>query len=103
MSMFFLSFFFFSAAASALSGFFVAVAMHPPDVISTRLYNQPVLSGSGILYQGWVDCARKIGRIEGVRGYYKGFVAHYLRLGPHTLLTFIFWEQLKGMATRAGV
>jgi hypothetical protein len=30
-----------------------------------------------------------------VRSFYKGVVAHYLRLGPHTVLTFVFWERLK--------
>ena len=29
--------------------------------------------------------------------------SHYLRLGPHTLLTFLFWEQIKKAAERAGI
>ena len=90
-------------SASLLSGFLVAVAMNPPDVISTRLYNQPVVNGRGQLYNGWLDCARKTLAAEGVRGYYKGFLAHYLRVGPHTLLTFIFWEKLKSVANKAGI
>ena len=92
----------FSVAASSLSGFLVTVAMNPADVISTRLYNQPVVAGRGQLYSGLVDCAVKTVRAEGVRGLYKGFFAHYLRIGPHTLLTFIFWEQIKAAAAKAG-
>jgi solute carrier family 25 protein 34/35 len=75
-----------SFASSLLTGFFATVAMNPPDVISTRLYNQPVVGGRGTLYTGWLDCARKTVRAEGVRGLYKGFLAHYLRLGPHTIV-----------------
>ena len=28
-------------------------------------------------------------------GLYKGFLARYIRLGPFTILTFIFYEKLK--------
>jgi len=90
-------------SASLLSGFCVTVAMNPADVISTRLYNQPVVNGKGTSYNGIVDCAVKTIKTEGVRGLYKGFTAHYMRLGPHTILTFVFWEQFKAMAARRGL
>lgn len=89
-------------SASLLSGFLAAIAMNPFDVISTRLYNQPVHGGKGTLYKGWMDCARKIAVAEGPGAFGKGFWAHWLRIGPHTLLTFVLWEQFKSMATRAG-
>uniref|UniRef100_A0A0G4I6V6 Mitochondrial carrier protein n=1 Tax=Chromera velia CCMP2878 TaxID=1169474 RepID=A0A0G4I6V6_9ALVE len=76
-------------AASFLSGLAVTTAMNPVDVISTRLYNQRGHSR----YSGVFDCAMKIAETEGPRGFFKGWTAHYLRLGPHTLLTFVFWEQ----------
>jgi hypothetical protein len=28
---------------------------------------------------------------------------HYLRLGPHTVLTFLFWEKIKKAAEKAGI
>jgi solute carrier family 25, member 34/35 len=37
----------------------------------------------------------KIVRIEGPLGLFKGLGAHYLRVGPHTFFTFIFWDALK--------
>lgn len=89
--------------SSLLSGFLVAVGMHPFDVISTRMYNQPVIEGKGQLYSGMLDCVTKTVKTEGLPGLYKGFVAHYFRLGPHTLLTFVFWEQIKAAAARAGI
>ena len=35
----------------------------------------------------------KIVRKEGVSALWKGFTPCYLRIGPHTVLTFIFLEQ----------
>ena len=37
-----------------------------------------------------------------VLGLYKGCTAHYLRLGPHTILTFMLWEQIKAFADEKG-
>jgi len=30
---------------------------------------------------------------EGPTGFYKGFVPNFLRLGPQTIMTFIFYEK----------
>lgn len=69
-------------ATSMFTGVLVCLAMNPFDVISTRMYNQGVdASGKGLLYKGPGDCFVKIVKIEGVRGLYKGFLAHYLRIG----------------------
>ena len=32
---------------------------------------------------------------EGPLAFYKGYVPAFVRLGPHTILTFIFYEQLR--------
>jgi solute carrier family 25 protein 34/35 len=82
--------------ASFSAGFCVATAMNPFDLVSTRLYNQRVgPEARGALYSGVVDCFAKTLRAEGPRGLYKGFFAQWLRIGPHTVLTFVFLEQLK--------
>ncbi|RCH80902.1 Mitochondrial oxaloacetate carrier protein [Rhizopus azygosporus] len=89
-------------ATSMFTGVLVCLAMNPFDVISTRMYNQGVdpVTGKGLLYKGPSDCFIKIVKIEGVRGLYKGFLAHYLRIGPHTTLMFVFMEQLKSIYNR---
>ena len=89
--------------ASLVSGVFITLAMNPFDVMSTRMYNQPVKDGKGLMYSNVLDCARKIMIQEGPLGFYKGVLPHYLRLGPHTILTFVFWEQLKQAATKFGI
>lgn len=83
--------------ASMTSGFFVCVGMNPFDVVSTRIYNQKTdpVSGRGIMYSGPIDCLFKTVKSEGVRGLFKGFFAHYGRIGPHTILCFVFLEQFR--------
>ncbi|NWS77433.1 S2534 protein, partial [Crotophaga sulcirostris] len=111
-------------AGGMVSGVAVAVTMTPFDVISTRLYNQPVdadgtvrplyrskgweghdfsqgrsrlLSPQGKLYRGFLDCILQISSKEGLLGLYKGIGAVYLRLGPHTVLSLFFWDELRKM------
>ncbi|CAG7717785.1 unnamed protein product [Allacma fusca] len=82
--------------ASLISGFFVSFAMSPFDLISTRFYNQDVdKHGKGVTYRSVLDCAAKIWKREGFLGFYKGWSANYIRIGPHTLLNLMFWDQLK--------
>ncbi|KAF6209774.1 hypothetical protein GE061_015524 [Apolygus lucorum] len=82
--------------ASMIGGVAVAITMGPLDLISTRLYNQGFdKNGRGLLYTSYMDCVRKMWRTEGFAGFYKGIVPCYMRIGPHTVLCFVFWDQLK--------
>lgn len=51
--------------------------------------------GRGLMYQSYVDCMTKTFRQEGVKGLYKGVIPCYLRLGPHVVLSMVFWERLQ--------
>ncbi|XP_029375089.1 solute carrier family 25 member 35 isoform X2 [Echeneis naucrates] len=83
-------------SAGMISSVVVVLAMTPFDVVSTRLYNQPVDHlGKGELYKGFVDCFSKTVRKEGLTGLYKGLGASYFRLGPHTILSLFFWDELR--------
>lgn len=53
------------------------------------------VTGKGTVYKGIFDCALKILQTEGLRGFYKGFSASFLRLGPHTVLSIFFWQLLR--------
>lgn len=86
--------------ASTVSGLAVTTAINPLDVISTRLYSQRVINGKGELYDSVTDSIRKTYKAEGFRGFYKGWTAHYLRVGPHTILTFVLWEQAKRLVIK---
>ncbi|KAH8403800.1 hypothetical protein KR215_003051 [Drosophila sulfurigaster] len=84
-----------SFCAGLIAGSLMSVAITPPDVISTRLYNQGVdAQGRGLYYNGWLDCFFKILRSEGIYGMYKGFWANYLRIAPHSTLVLLFFDEL---------
>ena len=82
--------------ASVAASFITVTVMNPLDVISTRLYQS---AGVNTRYRGPIDCLIKTIRSEGVFALQKGWLAQYARLGPHTVLTFVFLEQLKPLLT----
>ncbi|KAF9015696.1 mitochondrial carrier domain-containing protein [Cyathus striatus] len=78
--------------SSTVSGMCVCVVMQPADTATTRMYNQPTIHGPdgrarGALYRNPIDCLWKTFKTEGVRGWYKGSTAHFLRIAPHTIIT----------------
>ena len=42
-----------------------------------------------------VDCFNKVRRVEGLRGFYKGVNAEWMRVGPLTMIQFMVWEQFR--------
>ncbi|KAJ3812379.1 mitochondrial carrier [Lentinula lateritia] len=79
-------------ASSFVSGACVCVVMQPADTALTRMYNQPTIRNAegkivGVLYKNPIDCLWKTFKTEGVRGWYKGSTAHFLRIAPHTIVT----------------
>lgn len=80
--------------ASMCSGLLSTVASMPVDIVKTRVQNMSPNPDGTMPYKGALDCAGKIIRNEGFFSLWKGFLPYYFRLGPHTVLTFIFLEQL---------
>jgi solute carrier family 25 protein 34/35 len=78
--------------ASFISSLFTVTVMNPFDVVSTRIYQS---SGRQTVYYGVLDCFKKTIRAEGWTALQKGWLALYLRLGPHTILTFVFLEKIR--------
>ena len=77
--------------ASLSAGVIATVITMPLDVLKTRLMNAKPGQYSGV-----GDCARDILKV-GPSGFFKGFLPAFVRLGPHTILTFVFLEQLKSV------
>lgn len=48
-------------------------------------------------YKGMADVMLRIVKNEGIFALWKGFTPYYARLGPHTVLVFIFLEQLNNL------
>ena len=79
------------AACAMVAGACAVAAMNPADIVRTRLYAQPVgPDGKGTLYTGFVDCGKQLLKEGGPMGFYKGAIPHFMRFGPHTVLSFMF-------------
>ena len=64
----------------------------PADVIKSRMQNmQP---GE---YEGPVDCAKQMIRKEGLLSLYKGYTPAFIKLAPHTVISFIILDTLSQM------
>ena len=79
--------------ASMLSGLVTTAASMPVDIAKTRIQNMKIIDGKPE-YKGGIDVVMKVITKEGPLMLWKGFLPYYARLGPHTVLTFIFLEQL---------
>ncbi|KAI9718275.1 MAG: hypothetical protein M1812_004265 [Candelaria pacifica] len=80
-------------SASFLAGFVATTICSPVDVIKTRVMSAKVSKSLPRLL------ADIYGR-EGVRWMFKGWVPSFIRLGPHTIVTFLFLEQHKRIYRR---
>ena len=63
---------------------------YPIDVIKNRIQASPDVKPP--LYDGFVDCARKIYRKEGWRGFTRGLSVCLIRSLPANATTFLFLE-----------
>lgn len=79
--------------ASMISGLVTTAASMPVDIAKTRIQNMKIIDGKPE-YKGALDVLGKVIRNEGFFSLWKGFTPYYMRLGPHTVLTFIFLEQM---------
>lgn len=79
--------------ASMISGLITTAASMPVDIAKTRIQNMRIIDGKPE-YNGALDVLYKVIRKEGFFSLWKGFTPYYARLGPHTVLTFIFLEQM---------
>jgi dicarboxylate transporter 10 len=74
--------------ASFLAGFVATTICSPVDVIKTRVM-------SATEHTGIVTLLTHITQKEGLTWMFRGWVPSFIRLGPHTIFTFIFLEQHK--------
>ncbi|CAG9865120.1 unnamed protein product [Phyllotreta striolata] len=79
--------------SSMTSGLITTIVSMPIDIAKTRVQNMRIVDGVAE-YKGPVDVIMKILRNEGVFALWKGFTPYFFRLGPHTVLTFVFLEQM---------
>lgn len=81
--------------SSICSGLVAATLGTPADVVKTRIMNQPIKDGKGLLYRGVVDCAVKTVNQEGFFALYKGFIPIWGRMAPWSLTFWLTFEQIR--------
>jgi len=79
--------------ASMISGLATTVASMPVDIVKTRIQSMRIVDGKPE-YTGGLDVLNKVIRNEGVFALWKGFTPYFMRIGPHTVLTLVFLEQM---------
>ncbi|KAI9368452.1 mitochondrial carrier domain-containing protein [Aspergillus egyptiacus] len=78
--------------ASLMAGFVATTVCSPVDVVKTRIMSASPTESRG---HGIVGLLREITRKEGFAWAFRGWVPSFIRLGPHTIATFVFLEEHK--------
>jgi len=76
--------------ASTCAGAIATTMTQPLDVLKTRAMNAAPGEFSGPL-----DLIKYTAKAGGPLAFYKGYIPAFTRLGPHTIFTFVFFEQLR--------
>ncbi len=83
-----------SLALGAFSGVLCVTASYPMELIRRKIQVQG-MGGRPVLYNSWMDCAKKVVANEGgYKGFYKGLGANLLKTPPSVALTFGAYEFL---------
>ena len=75
--------------SSLAAGAIATTLTQPLDVLKTRSMNAAPGQFTGL----W-DIVKYTGRL-GPLGFFKGYIPAFVRLGPHTIITFLLLEQLR--------
>ncbi|KAH7463637.1 hypothetical protein PRIC1_006658 [Phytophthora ramorum] len=77
--------------SSMFAGLMAATASSPMDVMKTQIQNESKSGGSNVLGRAFMQVLRT----EGVRGFFKGWLPNWFRLGPHTIISLMVYEELR--------
>lgn len=75
----------------ALAGYAMWIPVFPVDSIKSRIQTD-ALNPAEAKYKGWMDCASKVVKSEGVGALYRGFLPCLLRAAPVNASTFLAYE-----------
>ena len=77
-------------ALAGISNAAAAACTNPIDVVKVQLQ----MDG----HDGTLDCFAKVVRTEGWLALFKGFHTQWLRIGPHTTISLMIYEQTRRLA-----
>ncbi len=87
-----------SFGLSAFSKTAAALTTYPFQVVKTRLQDQRNLYDQ-IQYKGMFDCISKMYKMEGLSSFYRGILAHAIRVAPQGAVAMVWYEQLSKLFT----
>ena len=79
----------------ASSKIFASTTTYPWQVMKARIQQRQSLKSKP--YNSVIDCARRIFKSEGIRGFYKGLAPNCMRIAPSAAITFWTYENLKSV------
>jgi hypothetical protein len=79
-------------ASSVVAGFSAVALSNPVDTIKSRMM---VRGPDGQRARSTWHCIVDTARRDGPAGFYKGLVPALIRIGPHTIISFIVYEELR--------
>jgi len=81
---------------STLAGFLTAVVTNPVDVVKTRMMEQMARSKGGQRrYRNAWHCVTSTVRSDGVTSLWRGCMASWARIGPHTTVSLMVFESIR--------
>lgn len=90
-----------SLAASGISGFVCAFTTLPFDLIKCRLMNMRPDAEGVMPYKGFINCAVKIAREEGVMTFWRGYWTFYARSAPHAMISLLLKDLFNASYNKA--
>jgi hypothetical protein len=79
--------------ASFLASLITTTVANPADVVKTRIMNDP----HGLVGRTAMDHFYHVLQSDGPSGFMKGWMASYLRIGPHTVISIVLIEKVRQM------
>jgi solute carrier family 25 (mitochondrial aspartate/glutamate transporter), member 12/13 len=86
-------------ALGSIAGAFGAFMVYPIDLVKTRMQNQRGGAVGNLLYKNSLDCASKVLKNEGVRGFYSGVLPQMIGVAPEKAIKLTVNDLVRGKLT----
>jgi len=86
-----------------ISGWCAATVSLPFDFIKTRIQKMKPDKNGVLPYTGFLDCAAKVAKVEGLSAFYNGYFTFCIRIIPHITLTWVFMDNYKILFDKYGL
>jgi len=85
-------------ALGSIAGAFGAFMVYPIDLVKTRMQNQRGTAGH-LMYKNSFDCASKVLKNEGLRGFYSGVAPQMIGVAPEKAIKLTVNDLVRGKLT----